>query len=330
MKKNGYRYCKLCGNKLKKKGFTSQGKQRWCCKKCNKSFIFERSDLKARYRSLRFKKWIISTKTQNELTEASRTFRLHSSNEWKQHIVIPETGEVHKIILIDGIRIDDECCLIARTPDFVIGWLWCSYESSQSWSDLLVKFPPPKYIVCDGQNGMQLSISKIYRNTSVQRCLFHVMKNIRSKLTMHPKTEAGIVLYGIARDLMRVNDEMGSRWWTTNLMEWHKKYVSFIDEKTYLDLTTYEKYQRKWWYTHKNLRSAYKQLISLLQDDYLFTFLKHPEDNVPSTTNYMEGGINSQLRTLLKAHRGMKKEHQKKLVEEYLYSRSEFDTRKVQ
>jgi hypothetical protein len=37
----------------------------------------------------------------------------------------------------------------------------------------------------------------------------------------------------------------------------------------------------------------------------------------------MEGGINSQLRTKLKLHRGMSEEHQRRLVEWYLYGRTE-------
>jgi len=36
---NGNRYCKTCGNKMNKKGFTSAGTQRWKCPICNKSSV---------------------------------------------------------------------------------------------------------------------------------------------------------------------------------------------------------------------------------------------------------------------------------------------------
>jgi hypothetical protein len=34
---------------------------------------------------------------------------------------ILETGEIHEVVIMDGFGIGDECCLIARTPRYVIG-----------------------------------------------------------------------------------------------------------------------------------------------------------------------------------------------------------------
>ena len=70
--------------------------------------------------------------------------------------------------------------------------------------------------------------------------------------------------------------------------------------------------------------SAYRQLDKLLKDKQLFTYLETDltKELIPRTTNYVEGGINSQLRTKLKLHRGMSEEHQRRLVEWYLYSRT--------
>lgn len=75
---------------------------------------------------------------------------------------------------------------------------------------------------------------------------------------------------------------------------------------------------------HRRLRSSYKQLDKLIKDKQLFTYLETDltTELIPRTTNYVEGGINSQLRTKLKLHRGMSEEHQRELVERYLYSRT--------
>lgn len=77
-----------------------------------------------------------------------------------------------------------------------------------------------------------------------------------------------------------------------------------------------------------NCTSAYRQLTKLLRDDQVFTYLDEQllwqtNQPIPRTTNYVEGGINSQLRTKLKLHRGMSEEHQRRLVEWYLNSRTE-------
>lgn len=114
--------------------------------------------------------------------------------------------------------------------------------------------------------------------------------------------------------------------WQAKLVAWEKVYGDFIRERTYVDNP--RPGQRKWRYTHERLRSAYRQLTKLLRDDQLFTYLDeellvHTDQPIPRTTNYVEGGINSQLRTKLKLHRGMSEDHQRRLVEWYLYTRTE-------
>lgn len=91
---------------------------------------------------------------------------------------------------------------------------------------------------------------------------------------------------------------------------------------------TNEPGRRRWWYTHGRIRSAYYQLNKLVQDNQLFTHLElelltKTNQAIPRTTNYVEGGINSQLGTKLKLHRGMSEDHQRRLVEWYLNGRTE-------
>ena len=55
------------------------------------------------------------------------------------------------------------------------------------------------------------------------------------------------------------------------------------------------------------------------RQDRLFLYLKH---DIPNTTNYVEGGINSRLKELIRCHRGLDLSKQKKICEWYLASRS--------
>jgi hypothetical protein len=232
------------------------------------------------------------------------------------------TGEIYSVILLDGIGIGSLVCLVARTPEFVIGWTWVGWESSHTWAKLLEQFPSPTVVVCDGQKGVLLAIARCWPQTRIQRCIFHVWQNIRVKLTLHPLTEAGRELLQLTRDLRKVKTEEEAQIWQRKLEAWHERYGDFIRERTNKD--TREPGKRRWWYAHGRLRSAYYQLAKLLRDDQLFTHLEPLTDvPIPRTTNYVEGGINSQLRTKLKLHRGMNEEHQRRLVEWYLYSRTE-------
>jgi hypothetical protein len=239
----------------------------------------------------------------------------------------PLTGEVYAVILIDGIRVGSLVCLIARTPDYAIAWHWAPYESSGTWSALFDQLPAPVVVVCDGQKGILPGLKRSWPTTVVQRCHFHVWQNVRTKLTLHPQTTAGQELLSLTRALLRgLTTKAAAMQWQAQLIAWEHEHGSFIRERTVNPNP--KPGQRKWRYTHDKLRSAYHQLAKLLRDNQLFpyldeTLLLQTEQPIPRTTNYVEGGINSQLRTKLKLHRGMSEEHQRRLVEWYLYSRTE-------
>jgi len=59
--------------------------------------------------------------------------------------------------------------------------------------------------------------------------------------------------------------------------------------------------KKKWWYTHGNLRRVVKLLT--LDENHLFAYLDYPF--LPNTNNSLEGS-NSQIKTKLSNHRGMK------------------------
>ncbi len=163
-----------------------------------------------------------------------RMWRKQTSWCWD---IVPKperTGEICPIILLDGIGIGSLVCLIARTPEFVIGWTWVGWESSHTWAKLLAQFPRPTVVVCDGQKGILLAIARCWPQARVQRCIFHVWQNIRVKLTLHPQTEAGRELLQLTRDLWQVKVPEQATHWQERLETWHKRYESFVRERTYI------------------------------------------------------------------------------------------------
>ena len=229
------------------------------------------------------------------------------------------TGEIHHTVIIDGIRIGPYVCLIARTVKHVIGWEWVPYESSQYWSQLIEILPAPTYVVCDGQKGMLLALTTLWPETILQRCRFHAWLNVKTKLTLHPESIAGRQLLALTRELLQVHRKREARIWKHRLKYWYRKHSSYINQRTIYPNPI--KGQRKWHYTHYRTRSAYRQLYKLRDDLLRSSYRPHP--SLPRNTNFLEGGINSPLRTLIKNHRGMSYEHQMKLIEQYLYSRTE-------
>ena len=157
-------------------------------------------------------------------------------------------------------------------------------------------------VVIDGKQG----VPKVFENIPVQMCQFHQIKTITSKLTKNPKLEAGKELRKLSLTLTNTAEEKFKK----ELNEWHEKWKDFLKEKT-LDPIT-----KKGPYTHKKLRSAYKNLDKNLP--LLFTYQKHKKLNIPNTTNSLDGGVFSHLKKLLKNHNGLRMELREKLVDDYL------------
>ena len=68
-------------------------------------------------------------------------------------------------------------------------------------------------------------------------------------------------------------------------------------------------------FTHLRLRKAWGILHRAAEAGHVFTFLEHGN---PRTTSPLEGGINAQIRHLLRHHRGMTIEHRRRAVEWFL------------
>lgn len=165
-----------------------------------------------------------------------------------------------------------------------------------------------KAVVLDGRRGVR----EVFRDIPVQMCHFHQKQIVRRYLTNRPKLEASIELKKIVSTLANTNEEI----FTKQLNEWHKKWETFLKEKTINPETD------KWHFTHKRLRSAYRSLKTNLP--YLFTYQRYPALNIPNTTNSLDGYFGS-LKNKLNVHRGLNRTRAKKIIVELLKGRKKSD-----
>lgn len=257
-----------------------------------------------------------------------RTFRRTTAWCWNIEPALPVTGEIHDQIQMDGIYLGRGwCCLIAIANGYVIGWQWCDTEKKAAWLALLDQFPAPRVVIIDGGSGLASALAQAWPETRIQRCLVHVQRNVRTHLTLRPRTEAGRALRRISLALTRIGTREEAIGWIQALNRWHAEHGDMIKERTY----PYGPRQAgagtapTWWYTHDRLRKAYRLMERLTKHGHLFTYL-HPEleeHGIESTTNRIEGGVNTQLRALLRDHRGMPPAHAKRAIEWWLHTHSE-------
>lgn len=167
---------------------------------------------------------------------------------------------------------------------------------SQGWKILAA--------VVDGRRGFL----NVFKDIPVQICQFHQIKQVTKYLTRKPKTEAGKELRALVLTLTKSDEAT----FTKALEAWHEKWHSFIEEKT---VDTFLSGKKKWYYTHKKVRSAYRSLKTNLP--HLFTYLKYPELNMPNTTNDIDGSF-SALKKKVAAHHGLRKDRRYKVISQLL------------
>ena len=207
------------------------------------------------------------------------------------------------VLFVYGIYLGRKACiLICCDEKYVLGWYLCRYEHAGAWTSLMSRIAEPEIVVSDGGSGFTKALKKAWPKAEHQRCLFHVFSQIKRYTTTRPKTPAGIELYMLAKDLLHVETNENANKWTGRFVTWMEKFQKFLEQMT-IDENGNKRP------THERLIKAQRSILRLLKDETMFTYLdeslRSKIDNIPSTTNRIEGGINSRLRAMLRDHRGL-------------------------
>jgi hypothetical protein len=177
----------------------------------------------------------------------------------------------------------------------------------------------PELVVSDGGAGFAKALKKTWPHAKHQRCVFHAFCQIKRYTTTQPKTAAGIELYALSKELLHIETSEGAEKWVTLFVEWMAKYSLFLSQMTHDEFGNSRP-------KHERLIKAKNSIIRLLKEGTMFTYLddslRDKIDDIPSTTNQIEGGINSRLRAMLREHRGLSIERRIKAVFWWCYMHS--------
>ena len=292
--------CFNCGNICVKNGKTKAGTQRWLCKECSATFTNPIDNSTKQF--VQFQHWLFSKAVQKEMSGAGKSFRRKISKFWEIWPMPPKIESPMKVVYVDGIYLSRKACiLICCNEENVLGWYLCRYENSRAWEALMQRIAAPAMVVSDGGHGFRKALKRVWPKAKLQRCTFHAFLQVKRYTTGRPKTIAGIEMYMIAKDLLMIKDLGQAANWVTRLINWRIKHKTFLSE-----MTRDEKGKLR--PMHERLLKAERSLARLVRQNTLFTYLDESlsyGEELPSTNNRIEGGINAQLRTMLRNHRGM-------------------------
>lgn len=301
----------LCGANLVKNGKHPSGTQRWRCRNCGTSSVRKRPDLTQREQLRAFVSWLTGKHSQPEIdgTQTGRSFRRRTAWCWGMRPALPPCETIFHAVMVDGIWIGSWCLLIALSDTGrVLAWQWSGGETIAAWSALLEQIPAPGVLVSDGGSGLPSALRQVWPHTKHQRCLFHLQLNVTRHLTRNPRTQAGRALRQLVMQLSEVWDEDAAILWQIRLDEWWRAFGYLTRERTLLRNGNFG-------FTHDRLRKAWLLVRNVVRQDLIFTYVVYGN---PRTTSPLEGGVNAQLRDLLKRHRGMSEEHRKRAAEWFL------------
>lgn len=292
-------YCPYCGGRTKRNGRTSSGSQRWRCTACGASTTVRYDNTAARLEE--FLGWLLSKDSQAAMPGGGRSFRRRTAEFWRSGRCPFPTASCTACSTStgSGSRATSWCSYAAAARGWSPG-TWRDRENSRAWSALMAPIPAPEVVVTDGGSGFAKAVRETWPRTRVQRCAFHAFSQVKRYTTTRPKLQAGRELYLIARDLMGIETLHQAELWVERYLDWCGFWADFLEDRTVVDGRRV--------YTHERLRRARSSLSSLVSAGTLFTYLDPAlakAGPLPSTNNMIEGGVNSQLRGVLRNHRGL-------------------------
>ena len=279
----------------------------------------KRPDLKVHHHRTLFTRWLTGNRSLSEIADdngvSRQTLVRWFATLWERarrpHSL---NSDPHAIYILDGVYLSgrENAALICRTMRGQMSWMFAVRESFASGLAFLKNLPAPDAMIVDGQKGLLAAILCLWPQAKIQRCLVHIERLARIKLTRQPKTHAGKELLTLVQRLLGVRTNRQRRRGLCVYQRWERRHADFLKERSYGEPRVGEK--RTWWYTHRNIRAARSLIRNALP--HLFTFIDYP--HVPRTTNHVEGGVNSRLKELVHRHRGLPQKRKQVLVAEYL------------
>lgn len=159
----------------------------------------------------------------------------------------------------------------------------------------------PSGVISDWKGSIVSGVDSNFDHLPHQRCLAHVVREVRKLLPKNSSIIAVLVLRKIGEQLPDIKTKQQEADWKAQLIRWQEKHSKLLTTKSLSPTETNKRGQPRWWYTHSNLRRAWYLLTNNWHP--FFVHIYHP--TIPNTNNSIEG-VNSQLKNKLLNHRGMK------------------------
>ena len=299
-------------------GKTKDGKRRWRCKNCQRSFVWKKE-------KSGHKKWMLDWISGMTVEQISAKYRESVSTVKREingllidppPIKISPNEDAH--LLVDGTYFKRENCLTVYFDHDLKHFQLCRYSRSENKDEIEKDFRTLKRggvdilsVTADGKNAVKSALKKVFPNAKFQRCLVHIQRYAETYITQRPKTVAGIELKELAGAINQIDDELSRMTFVGRFDDWKRRHHNFLKERT-----TKED-GHGWWYTHRNLRRVIYHIDHALPD--MFNYLDNKK--IPKDTNGLEGRF-TDLKHKFRTHKGLKKTKRENYLKWYIFTKN--------
>ncbi len=299
--------CFYCGSKNVIRNGRKNSKQLYKCNECGKQFLGGRR---------RNKVQVITDYVEGKQTLSQLAQRYRISERPIQRD-LAGMRFVRKIAKVKDVTIQLDTTYWSRNFGLMVikdalrnKILWHKYVRNETISQYMEGISWLKSngfriygAVIDGMRGLAQALYSI----PVQMCQFHQILIIRRYLTQEPELEASIELLSLVKNITKMDKES----FVGAFNDWSEKYQNVINER--IRDKRIKRHTPP--YMRPKLRSAYLSLRRNM--NLLWTFYDHPETGLPNTNNALEG-VFSDIKSKVRAHRGISKDNRRKLLDEYI------------
>ena len=318
---NEQKSCPRCSSiEVQFHGRTIQGKQRFRCKICSKTYIWKANYNKKAREKKWFQLWVgesYSVRQLCQLSGYSRSKLNRIRQYWLPKLPLEEMNySLFKYLVYDGTYFHKDGCLInlMNAPDQkIISYIYTQKEGYYNVLDwfkrLKEKGLNPQCISMDGERSVIKAIKTIWPHVKIQRCLWHIQREGMRWLRTYPKTQAGRDFRYLLSSLCAVRSLPGRDLFINSFESWLHKYEDFISS---LPRTVV---------AFKDLKKTITLIKSALPD--MFYYLSNSA--IYSTTNVLES-FHSRLKADYRRHRGLTRKNRINYLAWYCYLKNGLKT----
>ena len=295
--------CTFCGSKnaVKKNGRYGNGKQRWYCERCKRSFTWNNKSNKQKRESVWFGLWVREGYAIGHLASISqhspRKLR-YIINYWlnREPPLKKERIERCHYTVFDGtfLKRPDSIIILMDAQDHTV--IASSYPTRENSLSQLRAFLVPlkehglslESVTVDGNPHAIRAFKELWPDIMIQRCLVHIQRQGLMWCRAKPKMELAKELRGLFLRSMYIRTHQERGIFVRDLMEWEKRYGDMVnslpsDHKMLSDL-----------------KRARSMILKALPD--MFHYLN--DKRIPFSTNGLEGYF-SRVKWGYRNHRGL-------------------------